>query len=333
MRKSIQAIFALFLMFSSDSEASYVYYPYCESGFFFDAGVEGIYVEEPDIGFYGLVTPDDTPAVIYDPSCLTARVSGSVGYTFFPTGMCRCFGENVQFFVTSSFFTCSQRGKKDLTDLGPVQLFAINGGGVGNALEVSQVNNFHSCHWENHTDAMISGISDLCYGFSLHTAVGFGFIYRCQQFKSNLFNESISYNNGTITENLDTYYRGVKVEFGISKRFCDCWLVTMVPTFGIYDACTNLCAHQDWGQLADGINGLDPVSQSEKLSLTAYQGAFRSSFLRDWCGYYVGGQVFVEYLSYVPGLFNPREDDDGPTRIVEKNSFRYGGGFVIGKIF
>ncbi len=310
------------------AESSILVHPHCGCGFFVDAAVEGIYVEEPDIGFYGLVDPDDTPAVVYDPSFLTARVNGTVGYSCVANRWFQCLGDHLQMYVSSSYFQCREKKERDLSGGSNIQLFSINGNGDGGVVPSTQDSIFEACLWESHTDAMLAGKHCYCNGFSVFTALGFGFIYRHQQYKNQLVNPEFPLDNGTITEDLDTYYRGVKLEFGVSRQFCDCWVVSIVPTFGIYSACTDFCGRQVWGQL-----GITPVSISGKLEKTAYQGALRASLLWNWCEYYFGGQAFADYLSYVPGLFNPREDDDGPARITEKDSFRYGGGFVVGKQF
>jgi len=297
-------------------------------GFFIDAAVEGIYVEEPNIGFYGLVSPDDTPAAVYDPSFLTARVTGTVGATCEPNDYFRCFGNQLYAYVSTSYFQCSEKQNRDLNDGSDIQLFAIDGNGEGGTLPSTQKAFFDACHQESHTEAMLASTQCMNWGFDLFYAVGFGFIYRHQEYKSNLQNTELIFDNGTVTETLSTYYRGVKLELGIIKRFCGCWTLSVVPTFGIYTAHTDFEGDQTWGML-----GIEPFSLSRTYEQTAYQGALRASLIYDWCGYYVGGQAFADYLSFIPGVFNPREDDDGAARITEKNSFRYGGGFVMGTLF
>jgi len=326
----MKRIFFSILIFCSVqvAESSVLVHPHCGCGFFVDAAVEGIYVEEPDIGFYGLVDPDDTPAVIFDPSYLTARVNGTVGYTCVANDWFRCLGDQLQVYVSSSYFQCQEKKEQSSPEGTGVQIFGIDGGGEGGTVPGGQDAYFEACLWENHTEAMLGGAHCYYGGFNLYSAVGFGFIYRHQQFKNRLVYPVVPFDNGTITEDLDTYYRGVKIELGVSKQFCDCWTLSIVPTFGIYSACTEFCGYQTWGQ-----SEFAPTSVAGKLEKTAYQGALRSSLVYDWCGYYFGGQAFVDYLSYVPGIFNIREDDDGPSHITEKNSFRYGGGFVIGKLF
>jgi len=325
----MKRIFFSILMFCGvqAAESSILVYPHGGCGFFVDAAVEGIYVEEPDIGFYGLVDPDDTPAFVYDPSYLTLRVNGTVGYSCAANQWFECFGNYLHAYVSSSYFNCSEKKERDLSDGANIQLFSINGNGDGGTIPSTQNSIFEGCFWESHTNAMLAGTHCYC-GFSLFTAVGFAFIYRHQEYKSGLLNQTMIFDNGTITEELDTYYRGVKIELGVSKQFCDCWIVSIVPTFGIYTACTDFSGMQTWGQL-----GIPAVSVAGKLEKRTYQGALRGSLLYHWCGYYVGGQAFGDYLSYVPGVMNPREDDDGAAHITEKNSFRYGGGFVVGKHF
>jgi len=318
----------LTVCFLQVANGSILLYPYCGCGFFGDIAVEGIYVEEPDIGFYGLVDPDNTPAVVYDPSFLTARVGGTVGYTCSTNEWLECLGDQIMLYVSSSYFQCRDHAIKDLSGGSNIQLFSINGDGDGGEIPDTQESRFDSCIWENHTEAMLGGVNYGCYGINVHGAIGFGFIYRHQEYKSRLINPDIPFDNGTITEQFDTYYRGVKIELGVSKRFCQCWVFSVAPAFGIYDAHTDFCGNQTWGGL-----GIDPVSIRKTYSRTAYQGALRGALLWEWCGYYFGGDAFVDYLSYVPGVFNPREDDDGSTHLVEKNSFRYGGGLVAGKKF
>lgn len=334
MKLNFHTILTLLFIFSAQlAEASYTYYPYCGCGIFAQASVDGIFVDEPDIGFYGDGTVQNAALAVYDPSFLTARAGASVGYTFTPSYLWPSFGKNLQLYASTSYFTCSQ--KKETIFLNqPIEYYAIDGSGIGGRLDPANMrilNTFRSRQWESHTDAMVVGTHEFCDDFVLFAAVGFGYIYRSQNYSSNLFNIDISangLNNGTITEDLETYYRGVKVELALSKRFCQCFVVTIAPTFGIYNACSDFCGQQNWGDL-----GLPNISYSEKLTETSYQGAFRGAVMWDWWGYYVGADGFVDYLSYVPGLFNPRDDVDGPSRILKKNSIRYGGGLVIGRFF
>ncbi len=303
-----------------------LYYPYAECGFFADGAVEGVLVENPEIGFYGLVDSDDTSAVVWDTNCLTDQWSGAVGWTGRPFKRC----DPVRVMGTVSYFNCGFKGKKNIDGNGLIQLFAINGGGIGGTIPEEQTNYFHFCNEEIRANALIATTYAWCDGITLYPAVGYGFISQNQTFESQLVNFALAdLDNGTIHESLDTTYHGVNLELGISKRFCQCWVFTAVPFFGIYRACTEIDGVQNWGQIGFPTIHLDKKSVCE----VAYRGGLRGAILWEWCEYHIGAEAFVDYLSYVPGIYNPREDNDGPARITKKNSFRYGGGLVIGRQF
>lgn len=329
--KRLYCALVLMLTALSPAESSLLLYPQDGCGFFMDAAVEGIYVEDPDIGFYGLVNEDDTPAVVYDPSFLTARYTGTVGYRLRPNTALSCLGQEVLLYASTSYFQCSGNRAESLDGQGLIQLWGIEGGGIGGILPSTQTSLYSSCIWESHTEAMIGGVHRTCYGFDLFSAIGFGYLYRHQDYVSQLINFEIGpgFNNGTITEDLNTQYRGVVVELGATKELCDWLTFSLVPRFGIYHAHTEFKGLQTWGSLSDALP-LQSVEETKQE--TAYQAGLRGALLFNWCDYYIGGQAFMDYLSYVPGVFNPREDDQR-ARIVGKNSLRFGGGVVLGKAF
>lgn len=314
-----------FLLYFVNLSALPFYYPDVECGFFFDGAVEGIYVENPDIGFYGLYNANDTPAVVWSTNCLGTRWSGAAGWTGRPV---KCY-EPIRIMAAASYFDCGFKGKKNLENGGPIQIFHVAGGGAGGTIPETQNNFFHFCQKEIHAGVFVSSTYSWCGGIVFYPAIGYSFISQDQSFDSRLINFENNFNNGTIHEALKTAYQGMNLEVAVAKRFFSSWVLTIIPTFGVYRACTELQATQNWGQ----NNLRTPLIPQKDVYQTAYQGSLRGGLFWQCSGYHIGGTAFADYLSYVPGILNPREDDDDHAYITKKTSFRYGGGLLVGRHF
>ncbi len=324
MKPYLFTVAVILCLFTSwNLESLPLYYPHREPGFFADGAVEGICVENPEAGFYGLVSPVGASAVIWDPDCLTTRWSGSAGWA----GKLRTCPWPMRFMAAASYFNCDFSGAQNLEDEGDVQLFAIDGGGMGGTIPATQNNFFHFSHKETQINALVSGVCNWCDGIILYPAAGYGFICQNQSFNSQLVNFDLGdFNNGTVHETLDTTYHGVNFELGAVKRCARCLVVTVIPFFGIYSARAEMNGVQDWGDNPMPALHLDTQVMWE----IAYRGGLRGAILWECCRYHIGVQAFADYLSFTPGLYNPREDDEGPARITKKNSLRFGGGLVAG---
>lgn len=295
-----------------------------EKKLFVSGAVEGIKVESPDIAFYGL--NGGAPAVVWNPSCLGIRWSGLAGIRVPWT----LFSRPVSIIATGSFFNCSFKKNKNLDGKGPIGLFPITGEGPGGEIPSTQNNYFHFSQKETHVNALISSMY-ICGGDVIFTpAFGYGYIYQDRDFSSQLINYALAdLNDGTIYESLNTAYHGAVGAAAISKRFWEKGILTIIPTFGVYHARTAFEATQNWGEL--GFNTINiPETDSYEF---AYLASLRSGLLWDFCDFQIGGSVFVEYLSYVPNIYNPKNDHDYPSRVTEKSSLRYGGGVIANKLF
>lgn len=323
---------SIFLLTLPGLMAAPFYYPTQIPALTLDGAVEGMRIENPDISFYGKITGVDQPAVTFSPSVAAPSFSLALGviaedqYSFLGS-------PKAMLLVSESY--CNGR-KQIIQTLGEpgdpkLTLWPIDGsgsGGGGGAIPATERNTFRVRDQENQVISLLATEIPLAYGLYVYPAVGYCYYSRDLHFSSQIQNYVINFDNGVITESLKTEYQGSRFELGVARRFFSSLLLLVVPSFSVLSSETSFHANQTFGD-----NPIAPVSISQKLNRVAYQAGFRIALLFECGRYHLGGIVTGDYYTFVPGIFNPREDDDGPAHITIKNSVRYGGGIVIGATF
>ena len=286
--------------------------------------IGGAKADNPPMSFYGSFSNDGAPAVTYDSDVKGPYFSLGASYAL-PLPKPFCFVSDVVVLAVRDgiyFGECSHTtrlGEPDDAEL--IDLFAIDGSGAGGTIAVTQEGSFSMHQTENQLDAMVALQLFRCDGIFLMPAVGYTATYRRSKMESSLVDYETGFNNGTVFEKINTWMQGARFEVGLFKGFCMNWWTLVLPSIAVYHSNNELEGTQDFGD-----NGSTLYTVDNHLGKNGFEASCKIYLGFDWCQWNFTGYLFGRYQSFVPGVYNPREDDDGPAHLTTKNATLWGGG-------
>ncbi|GEM_PF-2592818 len=327
MKKLLLILLLPFCVPSSVNAQLYLDLKPCESDFKLFG--DGVKIDNPEVSFYGQTANPTRPGVTNDCDIGTG-VFGAQWAAGMPIPKDLCFfGQTCVVVAHNRFIFGSACADKELVRSGQtLNLYGIDGSGFGGVIPFNQLSRFKAEQLQNDFNLLFARPFLIGGGFTLYPAIGYSAIFRSLKMKNQLINLDTQFDNGTVHENLISWYNGGKIELALVKKFHANWCAEIIPFIAGYRLHTTLNGTQNFGQ-----NATPSVSLSTGKLQAAYSTGVRFSVQSSFCGFSVGGQIFGEFLSRVPGILNPRDDDDLPARITDKNANLWGGGLFLGRSY
>lgn len=255
-------------------------------------------IELADVTFYGQLGTN-RPGSVYSPTIWGTRVGGAASYGYFR--------------ARDHFLWGSSSAGQTFTPFDMILVPAIDGGSAS-LVEVGEVKEeFRSYYRENDFDLMVLHRFDLCDGLSINPAFGYSTVYLWRGVKSQL-------EATRVEEILHTAYHGGRAELEFRQQFRGPLAFSITPGFAAYYASTDLLASQEWSE--------GPIHVKKGRGDVCFRGILEVTGSYSWKTKYVGLIGYIDYMSYIPGVWNPRTQGEF-LRLVDSNSLRFGVGATI----
>lgn len=280
-----------------------------------DLMIGGAKADNPQIGFYGTTKSAAAPGVVFDADLGgwkgAVELSGKRG---------------IPFSLISSFFWGQWSSSKRIGDgeeIDYLMLVSIDGSGQEIALPLNQKARYQLEEWISDSAFMGRFFLEQLGPFRLLVKGGPALLYRLTEHCCGLVDHLTGDKNGSIREGVSSLFVGGRIGFELEV---DPGFMTLqlIPEFTLYRGW-----HRFRGAMDFGENHLLPVSFVKQSERPAYDAKIRLLISREIYSREWGLELFAHFISYAPGIFNPRSQEDQAADLTNQNSTLWGGGIFL----